>query len=91
MNHPWPRFPLLYEINTRVWLRELSRKTGRRVTLENVPLEEIERIAQLGFHGIWLMGVWTTGPKAVQVSRTRPELLARWVRRGWGNRCAWAD
>jgi DNA-binding CsgD family transcriptional regulator len=22
---------------------------------------------------------------------TRPELLARWVRRGWGGRCRWAD
>jgi len=78
MNHPWPRFPVLYEINTRVWLGELSRRSGRRVTLENVPLEEIERIAQLGFHGIWLMGVWTTGAQAIQVSRTRPELLAEY-------------
>jgi DNA-binding NarL/FixJ family response regulator len=23
--------------------------------------------------------------------RSRPELLARWVRRGWGGRFAWAD
>jgi DNA-binding NarL/FixJ family response regulator len=23
--------------------------------------------------------------------RSRPELLARWVRRGWGSRFAWAD
>lgn len=22
---------------------------------------------------------------------TRPELLARWVKRGWGGRCAWAN
>lgn len=28
-----PRYPLLYQINTRVWLTELSRKLGRAATL----------------------------------------------------------
>ena len=25
----WPKYPMIYEINTWVWLRELSRKYGR--------------------------------------------------------------
>ncbi len=25
---PWPRHPLIYEINTWVWLNELSRRAG---------------------------------------------------------------
>ena len=36
---------LLYEINTRVWVRELSARAGKRLTLDTVPPEEIERIA----------------------------------------------
>ena len=32
--------PLLYEINTRCWLRELSEAHGRPITLANVPDSE---------------------------------------------------
>jgi len=27
-----PRYPLLYQVNTRVWLTELARPTGRRAS-----------------------------------------------------------
>ena len=30
----WPQYPTLYEINTWVWLSELSLKTGTSVDLE---------------------------------------------------------
>ena len=30
---PWPRYPALYEINTWVWLSELSLKSGTAVDL----------------------------------------------------------
>ena len=36
----WPRYPVIYEINTWVWLDELSRKYNRPVTLATVPAEE---------------------------------------------------
>ncbi len=55
--------PLLYEINTRCWLRELSDSLGRAVTLADVPDAEFARWRKLGFTHVWLMGVWTTGPK----------------------------
>ena len=32
-----PRYPALYQINTRVWLTELSRKIGRHATLDDIP------------------------------------------------------
>ena len=32
--------PLLYEINTRCWLKELSRAAGRLVTLAQIPERE---------------------------------------------------
>jgi hypothetical protein len=31
------RYPVLYQINTRVWLTALSHKLGRLATLEDIP------------------------------------------------------
>ena len=56
--------PLLYEINTRCWLREVSEARGQPVTLGTVPEAEFLRWQQLGFTHIWLMGVWAGGPRA---------------------------
>ena len=33
----WSPHPRIYEINTWVWLGELSRKSSRPITLKNVP------------------------------------------------------
>jgi glycosidase len=64
------RYPLLYQINTRVWLTELSRKLGRSATLDDVPDAELDRLAEMGFDWAWFLSVWQTGPAAQQVSRT---------------------
>jgi len=53
--------PLVYEVNTRVLLNELSRQSGKKVTLATLPDEVIEQWASFGFDVIWLMGVWTAG------------------------------
>jgi hypothetical protein len=66
--------PILYEINTRCWLRALSDRLGRPVTLVNVPEEELEQWQNLGFTHIWLMGVWTTGPRARALALNEPGL-----------------
>src|ERR1043166_151051 len=63
------RCPLVYEINTRCWLYELSQQHGSAVTLGEVPETEFARWRQLGFTHIWLMGVWRTGPRSREVSR----------------------
>src|SRR5262245_48002067 len=52
------RFPLVYEVNTRVWLAELASHYGRRVTLSDVPDEEFRRWCAFHFDAIWLMGIW---------------------------------
>jgi hypothetical protein len=65
--------PSLYQINTRVWLTELSRTLGRPVTLDDIPDAELDRLAELGFDWIWLLSVWQTGPGAQQVSRTNAD------------------
>jgi hypothetical protein len=58
------RHPLLYEINTRCWLRELSESAGQQLSLSNVPAREFQKWQQLGLTHIWLMGVWKTGRQA---------------------------
>lgn len=56
--------PLLYEVNTRCWLRELSQREGRPVTLASVPDDCLDTWQQLGPAHLWLMGVWPGGPRA---------------------------
>jgi len=58
-----PKFPLrphphLYEIDTYVWLEQLSAKFGRVIHLSDVPDSEWDAIALMGFDIVWLMGVW---------------------------------
>ena len=67
-----PRYPSLYQINTRVWLTELSRALGRRATLDDIPDAELDRLAELGFDWVWLLSVWQTGPAAQAISRANP-------------------
>jgi hypothetical protein len=67
------RYPALYQINTRVWLTELSRGLGRPAALDDISDAELDRLARMGFDWIWLLSVWQTGPAAQQVSRTNPE------------------
>ena len=65
-----PRYPSLYQINSRVWLTELSRALGKRATLDDIPDAQLDRLAELGFDWIWFLSVWQTGPAAQQVSRS---------------------
>lgn len=67
------RYPSLYQINTRVWLTELSRTLGRVATLDDIPDAELDRLAALGFDWVWLLSVWQTGPAAQAISRANPE------------------
>lgn len=62
-------YPLVYELNTRCWLRDLGDLAGKPVKLGQVPAREIERIASLGFTHVWLMGVWETGPRSRAIAR----------------------
>jgi glycosidase len=59
----WSRKPFIYEINTRVWLTELSRRFDRPVTLGDVPEEVFEEFTRYHFDAIWMMGVWTRNPQ----------------------------
>lgn len=68
-----PRYPTLYQVNTRVWLTELARTMGRPATLDDIPDAELDRFSALGFDWIWLLSVWQTGLAGQRVSRANPE------------------
>ena len=68
-----PQYPSLFQINTRVWLTELSRKLDRPAVLDDIPDAELDRIAAIGFDWVWLLSVWQTGPAAQKISRANPE------------------
>ena len=70
----WPRFPVVYEINAWVWMRQLSAAAGAPVTFATVPQAELERIASYGFDGVWLMGVWRRSARGRSVAREHPGL-----------------
>jgi len=67
-----PRYPSLFQINTRVWLERLSREAGKRVTLADIDDTIIDGFAQNGFDWIWLLSVWQIGAAGRAVSRDNP-------------------
>ena len=62
--------PSLYQINTRVWLNKLSQKFGCHITLDNIPDDELDQIANIGFDWVYFLGVWQTGIMGQEISRT---------------------
>jgi glycosidase len=75
-----PRYPALFQVNTRVRLSELAAALGRRATLDDIPDAELDRLAADGFDLVWFLGVWQTGEAARRVSRSKPEWLAEYRR-----------
>ena len=71
----WSSHPRIYEINTWVWLSELSRKHARPITLGKVPSQEWDGIAQLHVDAVWFMGVWERSPDGLAIARTNPSLM----------------
>ena len=72
----WPRRPIIYEINTWVWLHELSRQARRPMTLGEVPGDVWDALASYRFDAVWLMGVWERSPAGLAVSMRNESLLA---------------
>ncbi len=76
----WQRYPVIYEINTRVWLQELSQKYKSPVTLANVPQKEWDSTADLEVDAVWLMGVWERSPAGIAIANQNKTLLEEFRR-----------
>jgi hypothetical protein len=51
----------------------LTKQLGRPATLDDIPDHELDRFAVMGFHSVWSLSVWQTGPAGKRVSRTNAE------------------
>jgi len=71
----WPHYPKIYEINTWVWLSDLSEKSARPINLGCVPSAEWDAIAKFGFDAVWLMGVWERSPAGIAIANRNGNLL----------------
>ena len=66
-------YPSLYQINTRLTLRDLAQVLGRPAKLDDVPDTALDHLVESGFDWIWLLGVWQTGDAArVRASKSYP-------------------
>jgi Alpha amylase, catalytic domain len=77
---PLVEHPFIYELNTWVWLGELGRQLDASVGLGEVPAEEWDVIAALGFDAVWLMGVWERSPAGIAIALRNDALVESFER-----------
>jgi glycosidase len=73
-----PRVVLLAK-NVHVWLDQLSRWHGRDMRrLDQVPDEELDRLARRGFTALWLIGLWERSRASARIKQLRgnPDAVA---------------
>ena len=55
----WMPNTVLIAKSTYVWLAQLSKQYGRHIhRLDQIPDEDLERLAHRGINSLWLIGVW---------------------------------
>ncbi len=75
----WMPNLVLIAKNTYVWLDQLSKKYQRSITrLDQIPEEELRSLADWGFTGLWLIGLWERSPASKRIKQLRgnPEAVA---------------
>lgn len=64
----WKKNVVLIAKNANVWLVQLSRKYQQEITrLDQIPEEELEKLANWGISGLWLIGVWERSPASRKI------------------------
>ena len=73
-----PRLVLIAK-STYVWLDQLARQYNRPIwRLDQIPDEELDRLAMRGFTGLWLIGLWerSRASQTIKQLRGNPEAVA---------------
>jgi len=55
------RYSNMYEINTRVWIKQFEKGT----TLSKIPSQVFDELKSKGIELIWLLGIWKTCPELI--------------------------
>jgi len=64
-----PRLVLIAK-NAYVWLGQLTKEYHREVKrLDQVPDEELDKLARWGFTGLWLIGLWERSPASQRIKQ----------------------
>jgi hypothetical protein len=65
--------------NTYVWLDQLSKAYQRPITrLDQIPDEELDKLASWGITGLWLIGLWERSTASAHIKQLcgNPEAIA---------------
>ncbi len=75
----WMPTVVLMAKSALVWLSQLSQKYGRSISrLDEIPDEELDFLADAGFTGLWLIGIWERSPASARIKQIcgNPEAAA---------------
>jgi len=75
----WMPKVVLLAKNAYVWLDQLSKKYERSITrLGDIPDEELDLLAERGFTGLWLIGLWERSAASQRIKQMmgNPEAVA---------------
>ena len=72
----WPSDPVIYEINTAVWLDSLFQAREGSLSLGEVTPAEWDSVTPHGVDAVWLMGVWERSPAGLEIAKHNQELIA---------------
>ncbi len=70
LDRDWMSRVVLLAKSAYVWLHQLSAQYGREIArLDQVPDEELDRLARWGFTSLWLIGVWERSAASKEIKR----------------------
>lgn len=72
--------PHLVELNALIFLKRLSQKHKKHLTLADIPQDTWKGFAERGFDLVWLMGLWKRSPEGRQRALTEFSLHAEYSR-----------
>ena len=75
----WMPRAVIMAKSTYVWLDQLSKWHGRPIRrLDEIPDEELDRLARWGFSGLWLIGLWERSAASQRIKQLRgnPDAVA---------------
>jgi hypothetical protein len=73
----WMPSLVLIAKNTYIWLDQLSKIYHREINqLDQIPDEELSRLAKWGINGLWFIGIWERSPASKRIKQIRGKLDA---------------
>ncbi len=75
----WMPRTVMIAKNSYVWLFQLSKKYNREIKrLDQIPDQELDKLASWGFNGLWLIGLWERSDASKRIKQLcgNPEAVA---------------